>query len=119
MTERIYIVHPRLVDPQFIDWGNRTRNFERYLRFVWLATSQGLLVLSWAHHELLCRQHYTDPNLEVQEKELIRLADHAWLCGPRILPEVQRELQICLEFKIPVQESPSWVDPNFWPSVSG
>ena len=102
---RIYIAHPLCGDDSK-KWGDRDRNFERYLDEVEAATLAGYAVVSWAHYELLHRRGMKrDSSFWLRlDKALVRGAVELWLCGP---PEVsagtREEIEEALRIPIPVR----------------
>jgi len=102
---RIYIAHPLRGDDSE-EWGDKDRNFERYLDEVQAATLAGYAVVSWAHYELLHRRGLKKEGafwLRL-DRALIHGAEELWACGP---PEVskgtQEEIEEALLSCIPVR----------------
>lgn len=118
---KVYIMHPLAGDGSPA-WGNHERNVQRYLRFVALAISRGMVVVSWVHHYLVDSQamiKLTSLEYLAMDRELLRCCDLAWQCSPAEVSNGMRfELACCNEFGIRVETHPEWMDPNFWPVVN-
>ncbi len=88
----LYIAHPLRGDDS-AEWGDKNKNFERYLKIVRETTLAGYAVISWAHFELLHQRGLKkDGSFWLRlDKALLRAADEMWVCGPLEVSSGMRE----------------------------
>ena len=87
MTKQIYIAHPLFGDGS-PEWGDTSKNVERYLRCVGDAVSQGCGVITWVHYWLTGERGLTEGDAQYYldlDCALMDRADALWVYGP---PEV-------------------------------
>jgi len=116
----VYIGHPLFGDGT-PEWGDQSKNIERYIRFCALASNMGYTVISWIHHHMMFYRGYTPDDADYymeRDKVLLKPADLFWQAGPASVSKgLQQEIDWCGEFDIPIVHKPEWDDPEFQPDV--